>query len=65
MRHSTPTLLGLALLTLTGCGGAGPYGHARTYEALSAEEAPLAATEAASYEEVRRGGSHYAGQTIS
>lgn len=68
MRHSTSTLLALtclALPALAACGGAGPYGHARTYEALSAEDGPLAATQAVSYEDVRRGRNNYAGQTVS
>jgi len=68
MRYSVSTLLGFALIALpalSACGGAGLYGHARTYEPLAAEEGPLEATQGASYEEVRRSAGDYAGQTLS
>jgi hypothetical protein len=49
-------LLGPTLLLggVPGCGSAGPYGYARTYEALDVERPHLAQAVEASYEEVRR-----------
>ncbi len=42
------------LLLVAGCGGAGPYGFAREYVALGAEEQYAEAASGLSYEEVRR-----------
>jgi len=60
------TIFALLLpLSVSACGGAGAYGHARTYEPSSAEESVLETTRAASYEEVRRAARNFAGQTVS
>src|SRR5688572_20806998 len=42
------------LALIAGCGSAGPYGFARSYEPLGDERAHLEATVESSYEEVRR-----------
>lgn len=44
----------MMLLLVAGCGGAGPYGFAREYVPLDAEEQYLEAASGISYEEVRR-----------
>jgi hypothetical protein len=51
----------LAAVTLTGwlgllmsCGGAGPYGYARTYEPMLSEKGHLERSEERAYEEVKR-----------
>lgn len=65
MAKSSRLLLLGATLALSACGGAGPYGHARTYEPLAAERDALAGATEVSYEDVRRSGDDYAGQTVS
>jgi hypothetical protein len=44
----------LVLASIAGCGSAGPYGYARTYEPLGDERPHLEAIVESSYEEVRR-----------
>jgi hypothetical protein len=54
----------LAACALTACGGAGPYGFARTYEPVSAEEPYLEEATYVGYEELRRDPEDYRSTTV-